>query len=85
MVTYAFICTSNAGVKKVLLTFKYAFIYADTSPHRNTLHTSGWATIVFWQIGALTTIVYNLKTIANFGNLNVFCYINEIYWVADIW
>ena len=40
---------------------------------------------LFWQIGGLETIVYNLKSIANFGNLNVFCYINEIYWVADIW
>jgi len=32
------------------------------------------------------TSVYNLKSIANFGNLNViFWDINEIYWVADIW
>ena len=41
--------------------------------------------IVFWRIWALETIVYNLKSIANFGNLNVFCYINEIFLVADIW
>ena len=27
---------------------------------------------VFWRIGALETIVYNLKSIANFGNLDVF-------------
>ena len=33
------------------------------------------------NLGALETIVYNLKSIENFGNLNVFCYINEIYLV----
>ena len=44
-----------------------------------------YTTIVFWQKGALETIVYKLKSIANLGNLIFFCYINEIYWVADIW
>ena len=39
------------------------------SPRRNTLPTSGCATIVFWQIGVLETIVYNLKII--FANLNI--------------
>ena len=55
------------------------------SPRRNTLHTSGFATILFWRIWALETIFHNLKSIANLGNLKVFFYINEIYLVADIW
>ena len=44
--------------------------------HADTLCTSGRATIVFWQIGALEMIVHNLKSIANFGNLNVFFFIS---------
>ena len=42
------------------------------STRRNVIPTSGFAPIVFWQIWALETIVNNLKSIANFGNLNVF-------------
>ena len=42
------------------------------SPRRNTIPTCGFAPIVFWQIWALETTVNNLKSIANFGNLNVF-------------
>ena len=38
--------------------------------HADRLRTSGFATIVFWQIGALEMIVYNLKPIADFKNLN---------------
>ena len=34
--------------------------------------SSGFAPIVFWRIWALETIVNNLKSIANFGNLNVY-------------
>ena len=54
------------------------------SPRRVTLHTSGYRTIMFWWIGALETIVYDLKSITNFGNLWGF-YINDIYLVAEIW
>ena len=39
--------------------------------HADSLRTSGCATIVFWQIGVLETIVYNLKPTADFANLNV--------------
>ena len=45
-------------------------LYSTT--RRNAIPTSGFAPIVFWQIWALETIVNNLKSIANFGNLNVF-------------
>ena len=55
------------------------------SPRRNAIPTSGFAPVVFWRIWALETIVNNLKSIANFGNLNVFSNINEIYLVADFW
>ena len=55
------------------------------STRRNTIPTSGFAPIVFWLIWALETIVNNLKSIANFGNLIFFSYINEIYSVADFW
>ena len=36
------------------------------------MFTFGFRAGVFWQIGTLETIVNNLKSIANFGNLNVF-------------
>ena len=42
------------------------------STRRNAIPTSGFAPIVFWRIWALETIVNNLKSVANFGNLNVF-------------
>ena len=41
--------------------------------------------IVFWQIGPLETIFYDVKSIANFRNLKVFWYISEISLVADFW
>ena len=42
------------------------------STRRDTIPTSGFAPIVFCRIWALETIISNLKSIANFGNLNVF-------------
>ena len=55
------------------------------STRSNAIPTSGFAQLVFWRISALETIVNNLKSTTNFGNLNVFSYINEIYLVADFW
>ena len=50
------------------------------SPRRDTLHNSGCATTVFWRIGALEAIVYNLKSIANFANLNVYLSMKFTWW-----
>ena len=55
-------------------------LFQNVAPPKlySTLHAeiryllSGFATIVFWQIWALEAIVHNLKSIANFGNPNVF-------------
>ena len=44
--------------------------------HAERLHTSCCATIVLLWIWALETIVHNLKSIANFGNLYVFLYMS---------
>ena len=51
------------------------------SPRRNTLCTSGCATIVFWGKWAQEMIVHNLKPIENFGDLNVFFFISMAWWL----
>ena len=42
------------------------------SKRRNMIPTSGFEPIVFWRIWALETVVNNLKSLTNFGNLDVF-------------
>ena len=45
--------------------------FSDFTHRADSLHTSGLATIVFWQIGVLETIVYNLNPIADFAYINI--------------
>ena len=70
-------------VDKVSLFWNGAAQAVFHSTRRDTIPTSGFAPIVFLRLWALETIVNNLKSIANFGNLTFFSYINEIYLVAD--
>ena len=68
--------------KLTSLTLKMALYF---NLHAERLRTSGCATNVFWWIGALEKIVYNQRSIANFGNLNVFLLYQLNLLGGDIW